>query len=94
MVLGLLAATAGRWPEVERQFQSALATHERANARPLVARTRSEFAQALARKRAGKLHVGRVRTTLEQALEEAHALDMVSLAAEIEAAIKRMGPSR
>ena len=46
----------------------------------------------MARKRGGKLHVGRVRTTLEQALEEADALDMVSLSAQTEAAIKGIGP--
>jgi hypothetical protein len=89
-VLGLLAAASGRWADVERHFQSALAAHERTNARPLLARARSDFGRALARKRGGKLHVGRVVTMLEQAAEEADELGMTQLAAEATAALRKL----
>jgi hypothetical protein len=88
-VMGLLAAAAGKWSDVERHFQCAVATHERANAAPLLARTRSEFGQALAQKSGGKLHVGRVVRMLEQAVEEADAAGMTRLATETRTALER-----
>jgi len=78
-VLGLLWAAAERWNESERSFQAALAAHERLNAAPLLARTRAEFGCSLASKPGGNLHAGRVRTTLEEAIEEAGAHGMVRL---------------
>ncbi len=89
-VLGLLAATARKWPDVERHFQSALTAHERVNARPLLARTRAEFGQALGHKRGGKLHTGRVITMLEEAVEEAASLGLDRLGAETRADLERM----
>jgi tetratricopeptide (TPR) repeat protein len=89
-VLGLLAAASGRWPEVERHFQAAITAHERTNARPLLARARSDFGRALARKRGGKLHVGRVITMLEQAAGEADELGMTRLEAATAAALAQV----
>jgi hypothetical protein len=90
-ILGLLAAATGKWPAVERHFQAAVTAHERAGAGPLLARTRSEFGQALARKSGGKLHVGRVGKMLGQAAEEAEAMGMTRLAGETRAALGRIG---
>jgi hypothetical protein len=92
-VMGLLFASVGSWPMVERHFQSALSTHERIDAPPLVARTRSEFGRALARKDGGPLHTGRVKAMLEQALDEAEQLGMTRLATETQAALEAL-PSR
>ncbi len=87
-VLGLLSATRGDWLAAERQFQSAVSAHERIDAGPLLARTRSQFGQALARKPGGPLHMGRARQMLDQAREEARAFGMQRLAAETQAARK------
>jgi tetratricopeptide (TPR) repeat protein len=84
-VLGLLSAATGNWTAAERQFQAALSAHDRVNARPLVARTRFDFGRALARKRGGPLHAGRVRTTLDQAIEEAEHLGLARLASQARA---------
>lgn len=84
-VLGRLSAVTGNWVAAERQFQAALSAHDRVNARPLLARTRYDFGRSLARKRGGPLHVGRVTTTLDQAIEEAEHLGLVRLAAQARA---------
>lgn len=84
-VLGLLSAATGNWAAAERQFQAALSVHDRVNAKPLVARTRYDFGRALARKPGGPLHTGRVKTTLDQAIEEAERLGLVRLAAQARA---------
>lgn len=86
-VQGLLLAKAERWTEAERSFQAALAAHERINAGPLVARTRSEFGRALSAKPGGNLHAGRVRTTLEEAVDEADAQGMMRLLDQTQAAL-------
>lgn len=84
-VLGLLSAAMGNWTASERQFQAALSAHDRINARPLVARTRYDFGRSLARKRGGPLHAGRVRTTLDQAVDEAEQLGLARLATQARA---------
>lgn len=91
-VLGMLWACAGRWNQAERSFQAALAAHERANAAPLLARTRSEFGRALAAKPGGNLHAGRVRTTLTEAVEEADNQGMIRLLEQTEAALAILTP--
>jgi hypothetical protein len=89
-VLGLLWGSAGEWTKAERHFQAGLSLHDRLGAGPLLARTRSEFGRVLAAKPGGPLHVGRVRTTLTQALEEADRFGMVRLAAETAAALEAL----
>ncbi len=84
-VLGLLSAATGNWTAAERQFQAALSAHDRVNAKPLVARTRYDFGRALARKHGGPLHTGRVRTTLDQAVDEAERLGLARLATQARA---------
>ena len=91
-VLGLLWAGAGRWVEAERSFQAALAAHERVNAAPLLARTRSDFGRALAAKPGGSLHAGRVRTTLLEACEEADEQGMIRLLDLTETALDAIRP--
>ncbi len=85
-VTGMAAAAGGNWPTAERHFQAALAAHERIGAAPLVARTRSDFGRALARKRGGALHTGRVEQMLAEAVEEAERLGMNRLAADTQSA--------
>lgn len=87
-VLGLLWAGAEEWTTAERSFQAALAAHDRINAGPLLARTRSDFGRALAAKPGGNLHAGRVRTTLEEAVEEADAQGMIRLLEQTRAALQ------
>ncbi|HEX6597163.1 MAG TPA: AAA family ATPase, partial [Acidimicrobiales bacterium] len=86
-VLGMLWACAEQWTAAERHFQAALAAHERVNAGPLTARTRSEFGRALAYKPGGNLHTGRVRTTLLEAVEEADTQGMMRLFEQTQAAL-------
>jgi len=45
--LGLLAVTAGRWNDVERDFQAALEINQRIGARSWLAHSRRDFARAL-----------------------------------------------
>ncbi|MGH9277785.1 MAG: ATP-binding protein, partial [Acidimicrobiales bacterium] len=89
-VLGMLNATAGKWAQAERHFQAALTMHEAAGAVALVARTRSDFGRALAAKEGGPLHIGRVKTTLEQAAKEAARCKMPRLVAETRSARRRV----
>jgi tetratricopeptide (TPR) repeat protein len=89
-VLGLLYAASGMWNQAERHFQAALTAHETAAAVALLARTRSDFGRALATKPGGPLHVGRVRTTLEQAAKEAARCRMTRLVAEIRSTRRRV----
>jgi len=93
-VIGLAAASAGNWTTAERQFQSALSIHERVNATALVARTRGDFGKALARKRGGPLHGGRVQQTLALAIEEAEELGMSRLASGSKAALASLGQGK
>ncbi|MGH9222951.1 MAG: ATP-binding protein, partial [Acidimicrobiales bacterium] len=90
-VIGMAAAVGGNWAGAERQFQAALGAHERINAAPLAARTRSDFGRALAAKKGGPLHRGRVQQTLAQTVEEADGLGMVRLAAETKAILAEFG---
>jgi tetratricopeptide (TPR) repeat protein len=77
--LGLLAALTSRWPEAIDHFEAAVVAHQRLGARPLLARTRYEYArmllargQATDRRRAAEL--------LDQALAAASALGMAAVA--------------
>ena len=46
-VLGLLAATTGRWDDAESHFKDAIAMNERIGARPWVARVQLNYAEML-----------------------------------------------
>lgn len=88
-VLGLLHASLGNWDQAERHFQAALTAQEAAGTAALVARTRSDFARALATKPGGPLHTGRVRATLDLAAKEAARCQMKRLAAQTRSAARR-----
>ena len=77
-VLGLLAARLQRWDEADAHFGAALATLERMDARPYLARTRYEYARALL-VRGGASHVERARGLLDGAAELAQALGLSGL---------------
>jgi DNA-binding CsgD family transcriptional regulator/tetratricopeptide (TPR) repeat protein len=77
--LGLLAAVLGWRDEAERHFGHALALHERLGARPLLARTRYEYARLLlAEGRPAERE--RAWALLDRALDVARELGMAALA--------------
>lgn len=78
--LGQLAALMARFDDAAGHLTAALALHQRLGARPLLARTRYEYARTLlARGRAGDVRVAEVLAA--QALDTAKALGMLELAA-------------
>jgi DNA-binding NarL/FixJ family response regulator len=66
-LLGLLAATMGRWVDAARHFEAALVFNSRMNARPWVAHTLHDHAAMLIA-RGGRHTVGDVRGKLEHAI--------------------------
>jgi tetratricopeptide (TPR) repeat protein len=80
--LGMLAATMADHAAADRYFASALGTHERLGARAYAARTRVEWARALAR-RGGPDDTAAARTLLEEALAGYQALGLDSLAGQV-----------
>jgi DNA-binding SARP family transcriptional activator len=73
--LGLLAVTAGRWEDVEHDFQAALEINERIGARPWLAHSRCDYARALlARGTAGNTQ--KARTLLSASLATYRELGM------------------
>jgi hypothetical protein len=83
-VLGVLATLLGRLDAAERHLRAALAAHERAGARPWVARTQYDYARLLLR-RAGSGDRERADRLLDAAAATADALGMAPLRAAIEA---------
>jgi tetratricopeptide (TPR) repeat protein len=80
-LLGLLAATMGRRQEAAQHFEHALALDARMGAHPWVAQSQLDYARVLASddpRRASEL--------LDQALETARELGMVSVARQVEEA--------
>jgi tetratricopeptide (TPR) repeat protein len=82
--LGVAAALTERWSEAERHFAEALRTNSRMGARPWVARTTLDWAEALF-SRAGPGDRERALELLERAAELARGLGMAALAAQAEA---------
>jgi tetratricopeptide (TPR) repeat protein len=82
--LGLLAAVTSSWAEAGGHFEAAIAAHERLGARPLLARTRYEYARMLlARGQAGDRR--QADELLDQALAGASTMGMAGVAEEIQA---------
>jgi tetratricopeptide (TPR) repeat protein len=77
--LGLLATVRSRWTEAAGHFETAIAAHERLEARPLLARTRYEFARMLLA-RGQATDRSRALGLLERALATADTLGMVAVA--------------
>jgi hypothetical protein len=94
LYLGLLATVTSRWAEAADHFEAAIRAHDRLGARPLLARTRYEYARVL-------LHRGqpedrsRALRLLDQAYATASTLGMAAVAEGIQAlkAAKAGGPS-
>jgi hypothetical protein len=84
LYLGLLATTGSRWAEACGHFEAAIGAHERLGARPLLARTRYEYARMLLR-RGRAADRGRALELLEQASAAASAIGMAALVEEIRA---------
>ncbi len=82
--LGLLASVTSRWAEAGDHFETAIAAHDRLGARPLLARTRYEYARMLlARGQAADR--SRALGLLDQALASARAIGMVQVSEGIQA---------
>src|SRR5262249_5199208 len=88
--LGLLARTMGRFDEGSRHFEDALASSERAGARPYVARTQLEYAVLLL-ERAAPGDAERARTLLAEARTIAGALGMAGVGARAAALLDAPG---
>ncbi len=82
--LGMLAATLGHHERAEHHYEAALAIETGLGARPHLARTRTWFARMLLDRRADG-DADRAAALLAAALADARDLDMVAVAAEIEA---------
>jgi tetratricopeptide (TPR) repeat protein len=82
--LGLLASVTSRWAEATDHFETAIGAHDRLGARPLLARTRYEYARMLlACGRAADR--SRASGLLDQALASARAIGMVQVSEGIQA---------
>jgi predicted ATPase len=82
--LALLAATTARWAEAADHFEAAAAAHDRLGARPLLARTRYEYARMLlARGQPADRH--RALGLLDRALASAGSLGMAAVAKQAKA---------
>lgn len=84
--LGVLAATLGRWEEAVAHFDAALAVHARTGARPWLAWTQYQCADALARRGAGD-DFQRASELVTAARLTAQALGMVVLERRIDEAL-------
>jgi tetratricopeptide (TPR) repeat protein len=89
--LGMLAATMGAHDEADEYFRSALDMHERLGAPIYAARTRTEWARALAG-RNGADHLTTAQHLLEQALAAYRALGLDSPAEQVAARLAALGP--
>jgi tetratricopeptide (TPR) repeat protein len=76
--LGLLATVTCRWAQAGDHFEAAIGTHEQLGARPLLARTRYEYARMLLR-RGQSEDRSRALGLLDRALATASSLDMAAL---------------
>ncbi len=83
-LLGMLAATMGRFDDAVRHFEAALAMNARMGALPFVALTQHAYAAMLVR-RDGPGDRARARALLGAALETARALGMTVLASRVHA---------
>jgi tetratricopeptide (TPR) repeat protein len=82
--LGLLATVTSSWPEAGDHFEAAITVHRQLGARPLLARSRYEYARMLLAR--GQATDGRrAAELLDQALATAGILGMTALAEEIRA---------
>jgi len=77
--LGLLATVTARWAEAADQFEAAIRAHDRLGARPLLARTRYEYARMLLR-RGQAADRSRAVELLDRALATASTLGMAAVA--------------
>jgi tetratricopeptide (TPR) repeat protein len=77
-LLGILAATMGRWEQAEGHFADATLMHDRMGSRPWQARTHVAWAEMLLL-RGGEGHEARARDLLADAVHEADALGMTVL---------------
>jgi tetratricopeptide (TPR) repeat protein len=80
---GMVAASAHRWEDADRYFQSALAVHRSTGALPLLARTRYEWSKVL-QERGRKLDRRRATEWRRKAVELANGLGMSCLLEEID----------
>jgi tetratricopeptide (TPR) repeat protein len=92
--LGLLATVRSSWAEAAGHFEAAIAAHDRFGARPLLARTRYEYARMLLA-RGQAVDRGRALTLLDRALATADTLGMSAVANGIRTlqAAQAVGPS-
>lgn len=92
MLLGMLAATQRRWEAAEQHFRSAFAFNAQQDARPALAHTRRHYAaMLLARNRGGDR--SEAATLLAAAADEATALGMRALQAQVAALQQQAGPA-
>ena len=77
--LGLLATLTSRWAEAIDHFEAAVVAHQRLGARPLLARTRYEYARMLLARGQGTDR-RRAAELLDQTLAAASALGMAAVA--------------
>jgi AAA ATPase domain len=77
--LALLAATTSRWAQAADHFQAAIRAHDRLGARPLLARTRYEYARMLLRRGRAADH-SQALGLLDGTLATADHLGMVAVA--------------
>jgi AAA ATPase domain len=80
--LALLATTTWRWSQADDHFQAAIRAHDRLGARPLLARTRYEYARMLLR-RGRAADRGQALRLLDRTLATAEHLGMAAVAAGI-----------
>ena len=92
MLLGMLAATQRRWESSEQHFRAALAFNEQQGARPALAHTRRHYAAMLLARSRGRDRV-EAATQLAAAAEEAAALGMRALQAQVAALQLQAGPA-
>jgi hypothetical protein len=94
LYLGLLATVTARWAEAADHFEAAIAAHDRLGARPLLARTRYEYARMLLA-RGQPEDRSRALRLLDRAYATANTLGMAAVAEGIQAlqAAQAGGPS-
>jgi DNA-binding NarL/FixJ family response regulator len=92
MLLGMLAGTQRRWESAEHHFHAALAFNEQQGARPALAHTRRHYAaMLLARNRGGDR--SEAATQLALAAQDAEALGMRALQAQVAVLQEQAGPA-
>ncbi len=84
LYLGLLATVTSRWVEAADHFEAAIRVHEQLGARPLLARTRYEYARMLLR-RGRVADRGLALALLDEALATARSIGMAAVTEGIQA---------